>query len=97
MTVKHINHMFKEYFKKREKIKNKRMIFLYAVPIFSGLSWAKKTGIFILGTLTIMTMMKMPTYFLMKYGTINVCSNLVNGGSRRSSVSIPDDGQPRQV
>ena len=32
------------------------MIILYAVPIsISGLCWAKKIGIFILGTLTIMT------------------------------------------
>ena len=37
-------------------VKDIRIIILYAVPIsLSGLRWAKKTGIFILGTLTLMT------------------------------------------
>ena len=38
--------------------KDKRMIILYAVPIPLCPCWSKKTGIFILGTLIIMTVDK---------------------------------------
>ena len=50
--------------------KHKRMIILYAVPIsLSGLCSAKETGIFIIGTLTIMTVY---TEWLSHWSKINI-------------------------
>ena len=48
-----------------KKFKDKRMIILYAMPIsLSDLCWARKTGISIIGTLTIMTVAEITLFFL---------------------------------